>query len=177
MEGSVERKKKDQPPNFTNTKVYVDDEGKGTDFVSAAKSVLDGYTQLSGTFNADQANIAQKYNLDENIKQIAIYQIIQGDVYGNVTQAIGSEVHFSQQITDSFKIAYNIVENKDNISNEEKEEIIKNLKVLEGKLQSKKDLDEIPSSAPMKWLKQNANWIIQAIIKVVMKGLDIAYKT
>ena len=172
MVSSEERKKEIQSPNFTVKP--VEDEGHGVDSVSIAKSVLEGYTLLSGSFSTDQWNLVQKLNLGENIKQIVFTQIIHGDVYGNVTQALGSEVTFNQQVTDSFKKAYTMVEKKENITIEQKEEIMKNLKVIEEELQSK-DLDKTPSS--LKWLKQNASWIVQQIIQVVMEGIKIAYGT
>lgn len=145
-----------------------------------AESVLKGYTQLSGTFNVDQKNMDQLYHIFDNIKhikQIVFNQNIHGDVYGNATQALGSEVNFSQQVTDAFKTAYNKVEQEEHIPNKQKEEIVKNLNIIEAKLQSKKDLDEIPSSSPMKWLRQNASWIVPTIMQVVMLGVKIALGT
>lgn len=104
MASSGESKKEDQPPNFTIKHVDVGDEGKGTDSVSLAASVLTGYTLLSGSFNVTQANLAEKFNLKKNIKQLVInnYQIVNGNVCGDVIQANNSEVNFSQQVTDAF---------------------------------------------------------------------------
>jgi hypothetical protein len=179
MASSEERKKEEQPPNFNIKHVDVRDEGKGTDSVSLAASVLTGYTLLSGTFNVNQANLAKKFNLDKNIQQLVInnYQIVNGNVCGDVIQANNSEVNFSQQVTDAFKTAYNTVEKKEDISPNQKEEIVEKLKLVEMRLQSKQDLDEIPSSKPMKWLKQNASWIVPAIIQVVTLGVKIALGT
>jgi len=179
MASSEERKKEDQPPNFAVKHVDVADEGHGVDSIS--ESVLMAYALLSGTFNTNQANIAQKFNLDKNIQRLVInnynYQIVNRNVCGDVIQANNSEVNFSQQVTDAFKTAYNMVEKKEDITPEKKDEIVENLKVVEEKLRSKKDLDEIPSSSPMKWLKQNASWIVPAIMQVVMLGVRISLGT
>jgi len=167
-----EKKKEEQLPNFTVK--HIEDEGEGTDFVSIAKSVEQGYEALSGTFSVNQANIAQKLNLGENIKQLVV--IVQGNVYGNVMQAVDSQVNFSQQVTDAFKKAYNMVEKKEDIPPEQKEEIIKNLKVVEEELQSKEpDAGKIQRS--WKWLKQNAKWLAEMLTQVVMEGVRIAYGT
>ncbi|MEM2107870.1 MAG: hypothetical protein QXL10_01105 [Candidatus Bathyarchaeia archaeon] len=50
--------------------VAVSEELKLRDSVSVAEKVLQGYELLSGTFNVSQVVIAQKFNLEENLKQL-----------------------------------------------------------------------------------------------------------
>lgn len=170
-----EKKKEEQIPNFTVK--HIEDEGEGTDSASVVKSVKEGYEVLSGTFSPYQAKIVQKFNLDEGIKILVVnYQEIHGDIHGNVTQVVGEQINFNQQVTNVFKNAYNMVEKKEDISSEQKGEIIKNLKVLQEDLQSKK-LDAGKIQKSMEWLKQNANWLVPTIIQVVMEGLGIAFRT
>jgi len=67
-------------------------------------------------------------------------QIVQvhGDVNAPIIQATDSQVNFSQQVNDAFKRAYSMVEGKNDIQPEQKEEIKKNLKDLQEELQIKK---------------------------------------
>jgi uncharacterized protein YfkK (UPF0435 family) len=165
-------KKKEQTQNFTDKQ--IEEEGKGTDFVSIAKSVKQGYEVLSGTFSPHQANIAQKFNLGEGIKTLVVnWQEIHGDVHGNVTQVVGSQVNFNQQVTDAFKKAYSMVEKKEDISPEQKDVIVKNLNVLEEELQSK-ELDAGKIQEIWKWLKRNSSWLVPTLSTVIVEGIKIA---
>jgi hypothetical protein len=100
-------------------------------------------------------------------------QEIHGDVYAPVIQAVNSQVNFSQQITDAFKQAYNMVETKGELPPEEKEEIKKNLKLLEEELKNKEP-DAGKIQGLLRWLKQNANWVVPTIIQVILKGIEMA---
>ena len=63
---------------------------------------------------------------------------VQGDVNAPIIQATDSQVNFGQQVNDAFKRAYSMVEGKNDIQPEQKEEIKKNLKDLQEELQIKK---------------------------------------
>ena len=105
--------------------------------------------------------------------QVTIQQI-QGNIQGNIIQAVNSHINFSQQVTDAFKKAYSTVETKTNVSLEQKEEIKKNLKILDEELQNtKKDAGKIQKA--WDWLQRNANWLIPTLTQVVSDGIKIAF--
>jgi len=63
---------------------------------------------------------------------------VNGPNYGNIIQATNnSTVNFSQQIIDAFKKAYEIIETKEGISAENKQQIMQGTKALESELNNK----------------------------------------
>ena len=98
---------------------------------------------------------------------------IQGDVNAPIIQATDSQVNFSQQVNDAFKQAYRMVENKIDVQPEQKEDIKKNLKVLEEELQNKEaDLGRIQKA--WTWIKRNADWLVPTLTQVISDGIQIA---
>jgi len=92
-------------------------------------------------------------------------QNISANVIGNVTQAVDSTVIFDQRLSDAFRQARIITENQ-NITQEQKEETNKRLDSLEEGIKSgEPDVGKIQRL--WKWLKENANWVVPAIIQVV----------
>ena len=97
-------------------------------------------------------------------------QKINGPIYGSAIQAVNSQVSFSQQVTDAFKQVLDELDGSSFKSVEEKEEIKKNLKILQEEMQSKNaDLGKIQKS--WNWLKQNANWVVPTLTQVVIEGI------
>jgi hypothetical protein len=97
---------------------------------------------------------------------------IQGDVNAPIIQATDSQVNFSQQVNDAFKQAYRIVENKIDVQSEQKEDIKKNLKVLEEELQNKEaDLGKVQKA--WTWIERNANWLVPTLTQVISDGIQI----
>ena len=103
--------------------------------------------------------------------QVTIQQI-QGDIHGNVIQAVNSQINFSQQVNDAFKEAYDKVESKTGITPEQKAEVKKNLVALEEELKRERDLNKIQKL--WLWLKENANWVAPTVMQVVLEGIKIA---
>jgi hypothetical protein len=98
---------------------------------------------------------------------------IQGNMYGDIVQAIGSTVNFNQKITDGFKKAYDAVENKADIAPDQKAVINANLKELEGELKKPKpDAGKIQKG--WNWINTNANWVVPIIATIVLEGTKLA---
>jgi len=123
-------------------------------------------------YGIDVVENKEKYKDEFPFIQTTI-QEIHGNVYGSVIQAVASEVSFSQQVTDVFKQAYKIVETKGDVPPEQKEEIKKNLKLLEEELQNKEP-DAGKIQGLLRWLKQNASWVVPTIMQVILKGIEMA---
>ncbi|MEM3874169.1 MAG: hypothetical protein QXU45_03455 [Candidatus Bathyarchaeia archaeon] len=103
----------------------------------------------------------------------AIIQEIRGNVYGQVVQAVNSEVIFSQQVNDAFYQAYQILQNKTDIQPKLREEIKNKLQVLEEELKTEEpNLGKIQEI--WKWLKKNASWIAPTLTHIVLEGAKIA---
>jgi hypothetical protein len=114
----------------------------------------------------------QKFSDEYPFIQTTIMQI-QGDVNAPVVQSIDSQVNFSQQVSDAFKQAYVIVENRSDVQPEQKEEIKKNLNALEDELQNKEaDLGKIQKT--WAWIRRNANWLVPTLAQVVSDGIRFA---
>lgn len=97
-------------------------------------------------------------------------QNIQGNVNAPVIQAVGgSQVTFDQQITNAFSQANTIVEDRTDLSGEQKEEIKNYLKHLQEEL-GNKEPDAGKIQRLWKWLKQNASWIVPTLATVVLEG-------
>lgn len=126
-------------------------------------------------YGVDVVENKEKYKNEFPFIQTTI-QEIHGNVYGHVIQAVSSQVSFTQQVTDAFKQAYNIVETKGEVTTELKEEIKKNLKLLEDEL-NKKEPDAGKIQGLLRWLKQNASWIVPTIIQVILKGMEMVLGT
>lgn len=103
----------------------------------------------------------------------AIIQV-QGDNYGNIAQAVGeSVINFNQQVSEAFNKAYGMIESKDNLTSEQKEEIKENTKLLEKELK-KTEPDAGRIQQFWKWLKSNGEWVVPTLTQVVMEGIKIA---
>lgn len=99
---------------------------------------------------------------------------VNGPNYGNIIQATNnSTVNFSQQVTDAFKKAHELIETKEGISAESREEIRQSTKALEAELKSK-EMDAGKIQQIWKWLNKNANWIVPTLTQVVTVGIKIA---
>lgn len=101
-------------------------------------------------------------------------QTIHGDVYGNVVQAVESKVDFNQQVSSAFQEALDIIISKKDIQLTLRNEIEKNLRLLEKELRSQEpDAGKIQKL--WKWLKKNAIWVIPTLSHVVLEGLKMAF--
>lgn len=103
----------------------------------------------------------------------ASIQEIHGDVYGPAIQAVSSQVSFSQQVNDAFRQAYGMVETKGDVPPEQKEEIKKNLNLLEEEL-NKKEPDAGKIQGLWKWLRRNASWVVPTLVQVILEGTKMA---
>lgn len=96
-------------------------------------------------------------------------QEIKGDVYGQVVQAVDSEVHVTQ-IVDAFQSARDVTRKKTDISEESKKEIIDYLKSLEEEV-----LNKEPDAGKIQkiwgWLKRNADWVVPTLTQIVLTTL------
>jgi hypothetical protein len=103
----------------------------------------------------------------------ATIQNIQGDVNAPVIQSVASQVNFSQQVNEAFKQAQVIIESREGLSHEQKDEIKQQVKLLEEEL-GREEPDAGRIQKFWKWLKQNASWIVPTIASVVTEGYKIA---
>ncbi|MEM2293108.1 MAG: hypothetical protein QXU45_06980 [Candidatus Bathyarchaeia archaeon] len=123
-------------------------------------------------FGIDVAENRDRYREQFPFIQANIQQI-HGNVYGQVVQAVGSEVTFSQQVSNAFNQAYQFIQNKTEIQPELREEIKNKLQVLEEELKKEEpNLGKIQEI--WKWLKQNASWIVPMIAHIVLEGTKMA---
>ena len=100
-------------------------------------------------------------------------QQIQGDVYGNVVQAVQSEVSFSGKVTSAFKSARTVTDTKKDLPGDLKKEINRHLDLLEEELKKKEpDVGKIQKA--WKWLKRNANWLVPILTQIVLEGIKQA---
>ena len=123
-------------------------------------------------FGIDVVEQKERFAAEFPFIQVTI-QHIGGNVYGPAVQAVNSQVTFNQQVTDAFKRAYNIVENKTDATADQKEEIKKNLKALEEELETK-EADAGKIQKVWKWIQRNANWLVPTLSQVVIEGTKIA---
>jgi hypothetical protein len=104
----------------------------------------------------------------------ATIQEIHGNIYGQVVQAVASQLTFSQRVDDAFKQAYQLIDMKTEIQSELRGEIKKRVKLLEEELRNPEpNLSKIQEL--WKWLKQNANWIIPTLTQIVLEVVKIAF--
>ena len=97
--------------------------------------------------------------------QIAI-QKIDGPVYGSAVQGIDSQINLNQNIIDSFKQAYSMIELERNLSNEKKTKIKESLRELEEEIKSKTP-DKSKVRRLWDWIKDNANWIVPTLKDII----------
>lgn len=98
-------------------------------------------------------------------------QKIDGTVYGGAVQGIDSQIDLNQKITDSFRMAYDLVEIERNIADEQKTEIRRSLGELEEEIKSKKpDRDKVRRL--WDWIKENANWVIPTLREIIEDILE-----
>ena len=100
-------------------------------------------------------------------------QEIHGDVYGDVVQAIKSQVTFEQQVTNVFQQARDMIKVRENIRPTLKEEIMKHVNLLEKELK-RKEPDAGRIQRLWKWLRRNASWVVPTLAHVVLEGLKTA---
>jgi hypothetical protein len=101
-------------------------------------------------------------------------QHIQGNVYAPVTQAVdGPQVSFNDKVTNAFSQANIVVEERADLSEEQKEEIKSYLRQLQDEL-GKEESDVGKIQKLWKWLKENANWVVPTLVTVVLEGSRIA---
>ncbi len=99
------------------------------------------------------------------IKQVLI-QLVQGNNYGNVTQALESTSDFNLRVQTIFKQAKALVETESNVSLEQRETIRKNVDTLEKELLKKEpDISKIENL--WKWLRQNSSWLVPIITPII----------
>jgi hypothetical protein len=123
-------------------------------------------------FGIDVIEDKDRFKVEFPFIQTNIQQI-QGDVNAPVIQAVGSQVNFDQQVTYAFNQAQTIVESREGISPEQKEEIKEQLRRLEEELKSQEpDAGNIQKL--WKWLKQNASWVVPTLTTVILEGAKIA---
>ena len=92
-----------------------------------------------------------------------------------VIQAAGSKVDFSQRVSNAFKQVCKMVETKNKITSVQKDKIKKHLRLLEKELMRKEPgIGKIEQS--MKWLKQNASWIVPTVSQVVVRTIGTGSK-
>jgi hypothetical protein len=101
-------------------------------------------------------------------------QNIGGNVYGPAVQAVDSQVSFSQNITNSFKRAYQQIDENKQINAELKGDIKETLRVLEEELRKNKDANAGTIQKAWGWLKRNADWLVPTLSQVVSDGIKIA---
>jgi hypothetical protein len=116
-------------------------------------------------FGIDVVTNKEKYA--QRFPFIQAIQEIHAPVYAPVIQAVESQVNF-QQVTTAFQQARNMTEKKEDIPKALREEVKKQLNLLEEELNSKEpDVGKIQTS--WKWLKRNANWVVPTLTQVVLK--------
>jgi hypothetical protein len=136
------------------------------------------YTWDTATITAKGIDVIehkQKFVEELPFIQLAI-QEINAPIYGSAIQTFNSQVNFYQQVTDSFKQAYKLLEAKKDVTPEEKEEIKKKLTILEEELK-KKDKDAGKIQRLWKWIKQNANWLVPmvpSLTQLILEGIKLA---
>jgi len=123
-------------------------------------------------YGIDVIEDKDKYSKQFPFIQTTIQEIY-GDIYGTVVQAVGSQVNFNQQVTSAFKQARDMTKAKEDIPPKLREEIEKNLDLLEEELK-RKESDAGKIQKMWKWLKRNANWVVPALTQVVLEGVKIA---
>lgn len=111
--------------------------------------------------------IERKENYAEELPFLKFYiQQIRGNVYGQVVQAVDSEVH----ITQIFQHAREITNKKTDITKEFKKEVLENIKSLEKEVK-KEEPDDRLIKRILKWIISNATWltpILQYLIKLYL---------
>lgn len=99
--------------------------------------------------------------------------IVQGQNNAIIQTGSNSIVNFSQQVSNAFNHAYQMIEARSDISTEQKEEIKNKTKQLEGELkEAEPDVGKIQQF--WKWIKQNANWLTPSLTQAVLDGIKIA---
>ena len=93
--------------------------------------------------------------------------IVQGNIYGPVTQVMGSNVKI-QQINETFEKARQITNIRDELSNAEKQEIIQKLNSLEEELR-KENPDASKTQEFLNWLKKNASWLFPTLSQIALE--------
>ena len=97
--------------------------------------------------------------------QIAV-QRIEGPVYGNAIQAVGSKVSINERITASFKQGYSLVELQRNLSEDKKTKIKENLEELEEEVKTEKP-DKSKVQRLWDWVKANASWVVPTLREII----------
>jgi hypothetical protein len=100
-------------------------------------------------------------------------QQIYGDVNAPVTQAVGSQVNFEQQVNTAFDQVQILIERKEVITLEQKDEIKVRLGLLKEELK-KQEPDVGKIQGLWKWFKQNASWVVPTLSQVVLEGTKLA---
>lgn len=131
------------------------------------------FTAEITAFGIDVIENRDKYTESFPFIQTTI-QEIHGDIYGTVVQAVESKVDIKQQVTSAFQKAHEITD-KMNIESSLKEEIQKQLKLLEEELK-KEEVDAGKVQRFWKWLKENASWLVPTLGDVVIESVNLAMR-
>lgn len=100
---------------------------------------------------------------------------VQGSTYGDIVIANNnSTVNFKKQMLDDFREAYEMIQEKADVTSEQKTEIIERAKLLEEELR-KTEIDAGKIQHSWKWLKRNADWLVPTLTQVIRDGIKIAF--
>ena len=129
------------------------------------------FTAEITAFGTDVIENKDKYSQSFPFIQTTI-QEIHGDIYGTVVQAVDSKVDIKQQVTSAFQKAHEITDKMD-IESSIKEEIQKQLKLLEEELR-KEEVDAGKVQRLWRWIKKNASWLVPTLADVVIESVKLA---
>lgn len=124
-------------------------------------------------FGTDVVEDKRKYGGQFPFIQTTI-QEIHGDIYGQVVQAVQSAVSLDQQMSDAFKKANEMVDEKTDLPETLRNEIRQNLRLLKEEFKNKPpDAGKVQKT--WEWLKRNANWVVPTLTQVVLEGIKRAF--
>lgn len=116
-------------------------------------------------FGTDVIENKDKYSDEFPFLQITV-QEIHGDVYGDATQAVESQIQITK-VESSFNKARELIQQK-NIPKEKKDEINEHLTTLEEEIE-KEDPDAGVIQQSWQWIKRNASWVVPILSSIILE--------
>lgn len=134
-----------------------------------------GYLAKITAYGTDAFENKDKYKQELPFLQVAV-QNFNGPSYGNATIVQGNrnQVTINQQITDAFKSAHDILNQKNDLSEAEKTSINTELNELEQEVRKEKNADPIKLGTKLGWLKEHSIEIASVVVTVVTEVIKLA---